>query len=222
MTFPVRASRLVALIVLSSASAIACSHDDARADALGGAVSAGHGPASADTDGPDKRPAPVAKTRSGKTHCGGNELPVFSCVVADSDAVVSLCAAAEPAVGVSAVRLVAGRLGRPDIDFAHDPTGEVETHFERTRLRFAGNTGGYAYSAGQGDEVHILYSISGADGLERQGVMVTDRNVESALSDRACASGSVVESDDPTLLKRVAAWPAQSRLEKSGLPPTTP
>lgn len=222
MTFPLRASRLIALIVLSGASAIACTRDDARADALGEAVPAGNGFASADKAQPDGRLAPVANARSARTHCGDTELPVFSCVVADSDSIVSLCAAAEPAVGASAVRLVAGRLGRPDIDFTHDMTGEVETHFERTRLGFAGNTGGYAYSAGQGDEVHVLYSISGANGLERQGVMVTDRNVERALSDRACAPGSVIESNDPTLLRRVASWPAQSRLEKSGLPPATP
>lgn len=222
MIFPLPASRLIAVIVLSGASAIACTHDDARADGLGRAVPAGNGSASADKTRPDERLSPVANAPFAKTHCGDTELPVFSCVVADSDAIVSLCAAAEPAVGVSAVRLVAGHLGHPDIDFAHDITGEVETHFERTRLGFAGNTGGYAYSAGQGDEVHILYSISGANGLERQGVMVTDRNVERALSDRACASGSVIESDDPTLLKRVAGWPVQSRLEKSGLPPAVP
>ena len=167
-------------------------------------------------------PPSTMQPKTGTTHCQPGEMPVFSCTVVPSLTVVSLCVSSDQTPGSPSVRFIAGVVGKPHVEFANDPTGETETRFERTSLTFAGGTGGYAYSAGQGDEVHVLYSISGDNGLERQGAMLTDRNVERALSDRPCIPGSIIESDEPELLKVVSGWPSQVRLEKRGLPPRSP
>lgn len=144
---------------------------------------------------------------------------MFSCTLDGPKAFISLCAGPASAAGEQSIRFVSGTLGAPEVEFASDPSGETETRFRRTPLTYAGSTGGYAYSAGQGDEIYVLYSISGDGGLERQGMLVTDVNVERAILDRACMPGSVVESGNRDLRARIATWPAEERLEKSGLPP---
>lgn len=154
------------------------------------------------------------------THCAPGEHAIFSCVLEGSGRVVSLCMTrADGRHGKTASRYLAGPLGRPDVVLVEGAPPDVPVQFERTPLTFAGGTGGYAFSVGQGDEVHVLYSISGENQLERRGVMRTDTNVERVLADQSCETASIIETESVDALRAIRAWPTHPRLETSGLPP---
>jgi len=159
-------------------------------------------------------------TRTPRTHCGPTEATVFSCTLEDSRRVVSLCLSRAGKPDARA-RFASGSIGAPDVLIPVQGENSAE-RFERTPLALAGGTGGYAYSFQHAGEVQILYSVSGEDGLERQGLMVADTDLSTAVSDHACASGTILESDEVDVLKQVRRWPAQPRLARNGLPPVDP
>lgn len=160
----------------------------------------------------------TASTESA-THCHAHEKPVFSCVLDGTDRIVSLCASATISGGLDA-RYAAGPLGKPDAVYPESGSGPAV--FERTSLTYAGGTGGVAYSFESAGQVHVLYSVSGDDRMERQGELTTDTSMTTASADRACAPGTVVESDDMELLRALRSWPAQARIAKHGLPSPSP
>jgi hypothetical protein len=129
-----------------------------------------------------------------------------------------VCLPSDSKQAEKSARYIEGPIGSPQVAFIEGTPPDVPVTFERTPLTFAGGTGGYALSVSRGDEVHVIYSISGDGQLLRQGVMRTDVNVERVLAHTECRPGSVVESEDGAILDAVRAWPAQQRLEQAGLP----
>lgn len=105
-------------------------------------------------------------------------------------------------------------MGAPDATFG----GSIQ----RTTLGFAGGTGGYAYSFVDAGQSHVLYAISGESGLARSGEILADADLDRTRHDRACDSGTLIESDDVAVLAKVRAWGPNERLESKGLPPQGP
>lgn len=216
------------LVALSCLAAVGCGGDTAPA---GSGLAETAAPPAAGSTSTTSRPAPAAKdtsdtaqvldTAEGHTHCRPGEATVFSCTLEDTRRTVSLCLA-HPGEPNATARFVSGLIGAPDITISREDAAGSGALFERTPLTFAGGTGGYAYSFEQSGQVQILYSISGSNGLERQGWMLTDAAVSTAAVDHVCASGTVVQSDDIDMLRQVRRWPAQPRLATNGLPPVVP
>lgn len=151
------------------------------------------------------------------THCASDEATVFSCRLDRSSDVVSLCLATS---GASAGRAyyASGTVGNPALVIPAADAVNPTIRFERTPLAFAGGTGGYAYSFEQVGQVHILYSVSGDEHFERQGLMLVAGDTSAVVSDTACTPGTVVESEDARVLKAVRSWPNRAQIEKTGLP----
>lgn len=169
-------------------------------------------PTRAKAAGPDvpAKPSPERPGSSRSTHCKSDEHTVFSCTLEGTPQVISLCIAERG----DAQRYIAGPIGAPDATFA----GSIQ----RTTLGFAGGTGGYAYSFVDGGQSHVLYAISGESGLARSGEILADTDLNRTMHDRACDAGSLIESDDLAVLRRVRAWGPNARLESKGLPPQSP
>jgi len=180
-------------------------------------------PAAPEQTSETQAPSDVSQSQGAgapQTHCASTEATVFSCTLEDSHRVVSLCLSG-PGTPDPRARFASGSIGAPDVVIPAQGDDGAE-QFERTSLALAGGSGGYAYSLRHAGQVQILYSISGENGLERQGVMLADSDLSTAASDHACASGTLLESDDIDVLKQVRRWPAQTRLAEHGLPPVDP
>ena len=213
--------RSVAVALLASAFAAACAPNDAPAPAARSAQRVPIAPDAPQAAMPHDPESKRVKSVS-RTHCASGENVVFSCALGNSNRVASLCLPSDATPTAKSARYIEGPIGSPQVALIQGMPPDVPVTFARTPLTFAGGTGGYALSVSRGDEVHVIYSISGDGQLLRQGVMRTDVNVERVLADTECRPGSVVESEDVAILHAVRAWPAQPRLEQAGLPSTKP
>lgn len=156
--------------------------------------------------------APVAAMRS---MCAAQEAVVFSCETTKGKR-VSLCASRDVSADQGYLYYAYGLPGKAELVFPGEKRPPAD--FKRTHLTFAGSTGGFAYSFENGDYRYIVYSVSGAEGLEDQGVLVTKGETRNAISALSCSKGSVIEDDDSALLDLTLTWPADLDLEQHGLP----
>jgi len=155
---------------------------------------------------------PTARRQS---MCAARESVLFSCET-EAGKRASLCVSRDAGVDRGYVYYAYGSPGKLELVF---PAGErPPVDFRRTHLAFAGSTGGYAYSFENDDYRYIVYSISGAEGLEDQGILVTHRDPRISISTLSCRKGSVVEDEDDALLDITLAWPDDPDLEQHGLP----
>jgi hypothetical protein len=147
--------------------------------------------------------------------CAGQEAVLFACKTTKGK-LVSICASRNVSADQGNLYYAYGSPAGPELVFPghRRPPGD----FKRTQLTFAGSTGGYAYSFATGGYRYIVYSVSGAQGLEEQGVMITRGDARKAVAALPCTKGTVVEDDDPALLDITLAWPADADLEQHGLP----
>jgi hypothetical protein len=153
-----------------------------------------------------KRPSSDAS----RDHCRDDEQVVFSCTIQRS--VASVCAAR---AGES-IRYLQGLIGKPELVFSAEDTGPGDG-LKRSHLAFAGGTGGYAYSFVVGPSKFIVYSISGAENLEKAGVVTHPLKNPGQARELRCKRGSMIETDDMRLIKRTLALPEDPDLE-SGVP----
>lgn len=196
---------LLAVTAACSADAPAGS-GDARVESSAAVAPAGGSRASPPLAGSD---SPTG------TLCAARESVLFSCAVAAGKH-VSLCASQDAGTDRGYVYYAYGSPAKPELVF---PAGKhPPTEFRRTHLMFAGATGGYAYSFENSGYRYIVYSVSGSERLEDQGVLVTRGNPREAISSLPCRSGSVVEDDNVELLDLTLGWPADTDLEQHGLP----
>lgn len=156
--------------------------------------------------------APAAAARS---MCAAQEAVLFSCETTKGKR-VSLCASRGASADQGYLYYAYGSLGKPELVFPGEKRPPVD--FKRTQLMFAGSTGGYAYSFENGGYRYVVYSVSGAEGLEDQGVLITKGNARNAISALSCSKGSVIEDDDTVLLDLTLTWPADTDLDQHGLP----
>jgi hypothetical protein len=72
------------------------------------------------------------------THCSDNEQILFSCQIAKSHKVVSLCAAKELAKDRGYVRYIFGKLGKPEFTFPSSPANALDAfnyeHYFRAQV----------------------------------------------------------------------------------------
>jgi len=92
------------------------------------------------------------------------------------------------------------------------------TAFKRTHLVYAGPTGAFAYSFSRAGVEYVLYSISGAQGFQRQGILAYIPGAPAPLANLRCEADSVVESEDPALTDLTLGWPENEQLAEHGLP----
>lgn len=154
---------------------------------------------------------PASRETAGvAAHCRADEHTVFSCRLTGRGEVVSLCLSRQD----DRARYVAGSARGPEL--AHSGP------FQRTSLAYAGGTGGYAYSFERGGQTRALYSISGDEQLARHGQLVIENDPTLPVIDEPCDHGSLVETDDLAVLKRVRSWPPHAQIESHGLPQPKP
>lgn len=148
--------------------------------------------------------------------CAATEVVLFSCET-QTDKQASLCASKDVGTDRGYVYYTYGSPAKPELVF---PAGKRPPRdFRRTQLGFAGSTGGYAYSFENAGYRYVVYSISGEEGLEDQGVLVTTRDdPRTAITSLSCRKGSVVEDDGSGLLDLTLGWPGDPDLERHGLP----
>jgi len=156
--------------------------------------------------------APAAAERS---MCAAQEAVLFSCETSKGKR-VSLCASRGVSADQGYLYYSYGSPGNPELVFPGEKRPPAD--FKRTQLTFAGSTGGYAYSFENGGYRYVVYSVSGDEGLEDQGVLITKGNARNAISALSCSKGSVIEDDDTALLDLTLTWPADVDLDQHGLP----
>lgn len=163
------------------------------------------------TNAPERsRATRAADDNAASSHrCSADEYTVFSCQLAGSTRIVSLCLAKQ---GEHA-RYVAGG--------AHDPELTHSGPFRRTSLAYAGGTGGYAYSFEHDGQTRVLYSVSGEEHLARSGELVLEDGAV-PVADAPCEPVSLTETDDLAALQHVRSWPAHAHLARHGLPQLEP
>lgn len=145
--------------------------------------------------------------------CASGEHVLLACTLA-SGTPVSLCWADAPN-GI--VRYVHGRREAPEQE--HSAREGEAGAFRRTHLGFAGNTGGYAYSFDDGGRTHVLFSVSGSQGLSRQGIVTLPDGTASPSTAHDCKPGTAIETQDERVIDRTLRWKSDPRVERMALPP---
>jgi hypothetical protein len=149
--------------------------------------------------------------------CGQSERVLFSCVLENTKKIASLCASANVSETDGHFYYAHGSKASPDLVFPIDRTGSMST-FKRAHLMFAGNTGGYAYSFDLDGDTHAIYSISGSEGLENQGVAIFKDDFKKVHDIQQCDPSTVIQSDDESLIGLTLKWKRDSRIEENGIP----
>lgn len=153
--------------------------------------------------------------RAALNHCLSDERVVFSCKLQRSTA--SICALQTSGTAGLRVRYREGLAGEPKLVFSSD-SAKPGNLLKRSHLGFAGNTGGYAYSFVGDEGKYIVYSVSGAESLQKAGVVLDPVDTSKQASDRRCESGSLIETNDMKLIKSTLSLPEDPDIKRRGLP----
>lgn len=220
MTF--RRSLVVAGLCLFSSACSAGGPTDASASA----GVAEHAVVAAKSSSPATAPAPrAASVATPPRHdvapsmCGAGDKVVFSCPLANSTKIASLCATQSQAGAEPTFYYAFGRTGAAELRFP--AAGRADNAaFSRTHLGFAGNTGGYAYSFANAGYKYIVYSISGTGALREGGVIVQPSTSTKPATRLTCHSAAITETSDDALIDATLRLKQDPRIESSGLPAT--
>lgn len=167
-------------------------------------------------DRPHQEHAPQNE-KSPTSLCGANEATIFSCQVKHSAKLASLCASNTAPASHGNVYYVFGIQAKVELHYPDRPVPPREV-FQRTHLVYAGPTGAYAYSFSRAGVEYVLYSISGADHFEKQGLLAYRPGEHKPLADLECKEGTVIETENPELSDFTMTWPENSELAAHGLP----
>jgi hypothetical protein len=138
---------------------------------------------------------------------------LFSCPLAKSSKIVSICAA-----GMTAPHRFYYAFGTSDaIELTYPAESGSTNAFKRTLLMYPGGTGAYAYSFVQEDFKYVIYAISGA-GLDTGGIVIKRENALRALATLECAQNKLEETSNESLFDETLKWPIDSELHGHGLP----
>ena len=148
------------------------------------------------------------------TLCASTDKVVFSCTLANSKKIVSMCASSDAkrfyyAYGLSAT---------PELVYpARDqPSDGV---FMRSHLVYGGASGGTAYSFVKQGYKYIVYSVSGT-GFQDGGVIVQRAGDTGGAKKMQCQSSKIVESRDDGVIDATLKWKSDSQIAAHGLPGT--
>jgi len=164
----------------------------------------------------DKSPSKKGAIAGGSI-CASDEVVLFSCKIEGSEKVASLCASKDVSDERGHLYYAYGTSQGKEMVFPEGDQPPAKL-FKRTQLGFSGNTGGYAYSFEVGSYKYIIYSASGANGFEDQGIMVTRDNAHKPEVSMSCEQDSVVEDEDEKVLDMVLGWDHDAVIESRGLP----
>ena len=194
-------------ILFLACLAMLASACDARAPRTGSPM-----PADAEGASPSEG---ASSPRSDTNVCDRHEQVVFSCKI-EGD-VAYLCASNASGNDAPVIRYLQGPVAQPKLIYssANAVSGKP---LRRSHLGFAGGTGGYAYSFEHEDAKYIVYSISGAEALQRAGVLVAPLSGAQRADDRPCKQGSLSETEDIALIKSTLLLPSDPDIEREGLP----
>lgn len=177
--------------------------------------------ASGTASGAANSPDPATQAAGADSLCAEGERVLFSCAIEGSDRLVSICVSAEGAQAVDRFYYAYGAKGAPELVFPDAPALSAGV-FKRTHLMFAGDTGGYAYSFDRAGYTYAVYSISGSEGLEDQGVAVFRNAFDKPRQVLKCDVSTVSTTDDESLIRQTLEWGKDSRIEAGGIPAVHP
>ena len=194
-------------ILFLACLAMLASACDARAPRTGSLI-----PADAEGTSPSEG---ASSPRSDTSVCDRNEQVVFSCKI-EGD-VAYLCASKASGNDVPVIRYLQGPVAQPKLIYSSVNAASGKP-LRRSHLGFAGGTGGYAYSFEHEGAKYIVYSISGAEALQRAGVLIALLSEAQKVDDRPCEQGSLSETEDVALIKSTLSLPSDPDIEREGLP----
>ena len=168
-------------------------------------------PADAEGASPREASSPQSET----SVCDRDEQVVFSCKI-ERD-VAYLCASKASGNDAPVIRYLQGPVTQPKLIYSSVNAASGKP-LRRSHLGFAGGTGGYAYSFEHEDAKYIVYSISGAEALQRAGVLIAPLSEAQKVDDRPCEQGSLSETEDIALIKSTLSLPSDPDIEREGLP----
>ena len=158
-----------------------------------------------------------AKAAPSPSLCAPDEQVAFSCPIARSHKIVSLCLAPGKTTPPAA-RYIFGTASHPELIYPAE--GRARANFRTSRLRYAGGTGGNAYSFIKDGTQYILFHISGA-GLQRAGVIVKPVNQIDASAELDCRPSTALHALDGDLLLDITrSWGPDPELDGKPLPVT--
>jgi hypothetical protein len=148
--------------------------------------------------------------------CAKEDKIVFSCPLAKSKKIVSICAA-----GDAMPHRFYYAFGRPNApELIYPQKSESETNkIDISRLNFAGATAGIAYSFVNNGYKYIAYDISGT-GFENGGVLVQEVGQLRASANMKCQKEKLYSTDDSKIFDETKNWKHDSEIEQHGLPHT--
>jgi hypothetical protein len=151
------------------------------------------------------------------TLCRSNEVALFSCSIKESAKLASLCVSTDLSAKRGYAYYAFGTHKKVELRYPERPASPLKV-FQRTHLVYAGPTGAFAYSFLRSDVQYVLYSISGPENFESQGVLAYRVGASAPLANLKCKPGSVVETEDPALTDFILTWPENAELAEHGLP----
>lgn len=221
LTLGVAAAMLVACLPLAGCSPVSAPEQADAQQAQTPDVPAVAVEDTAAVAGDPNLPMPEGQAAGAESLCVEGERVLFSCAIEGGDKHVSICVSAEGAQATDRFRYAYGVKGQPELVFPDDSAPSAGV-FKRTHLMFAGNTGGYAYSFDRAGYTYAVYSISGAEGLEDQGVAVFQGDFNKPRQVLKCDVSTVSTTDDELLVRQTLKWEKDSRIEVGGIPAVDP
>ncbi|MBA5725011.1 hypothetical protein CPA57_01790 [Bombella sp. TMW2.1880] len=157
-----------------------------------------------------------AKAAPSPSLCAPDEQVAFSCPIARSHKIVSLCLAPGKTTPPAA-RYIFGTASHPELIYPAE--GRARANFRTSVLGYAGGTGGNTYSFVKDGTQYILFYLSGAS-LENAGVIVKPVNQIYASAELDCRPSTASHALDDDLLDITNSWGTDPELDGKALPVT--
>lgn len=135
------------------------------------------------------------QTVSAKPLCASHEEIVFSCDISGSSKSVSICISPDLSPDKGYMYYAYGTKRKIDMKYPKQRQHPAQL-FNMGYLSYGGNTGGNYISFLKNNGVkQTVYSISGAYGLEKQGVLTSIQGQNRATSQKVCRQKTVVKQE---------------------------
>jgi hypothetical protein len=146
--------------------------------------------------------------------CAKEDKIVFSCPLAKSSKIVSICAAGE-----AAPHRFYYAFGRPNApELVYPASGDLTSKaINKTYLMYAGASHGIAFSFSKQEYKYIAYRVEG-NGFENGGVLLQKPGEVEASTSLKCQKGKISETSDAPLIQETLKGDSDPDLQAHGLP----